>query len=276
MSNSFLDDINFFGLKIKKKYGQNFLIDKNIIHKIITAIDIRENDAILEIGAGLGALTQYLIRAKKVIAIEIDGDLVRVLKNKFNSHKNLELIQADILKIDLDDILKNFEDIKIVSNLPYYISTAVITKCLFLKNIKSMTFMLQKEVGERILSSPSTESYGSLSVLTHYFSEPKIITYVSPNCFVPKPNVNSVVINMTVHKKNICSNEKFLFDIIRQAFSKRRKTLLNCLNNFHGLSKQKIAYALSKINRDRNTRGESLTLDEFIKLADALQRLINE
>ena len=274
MLNNKSEEIDFHNLKIKKKYGQNFLVDKNIIKKIISAVNIKKDDIIIEIGAGLGALTQYFLCAKKIIAIEIDGDLIGVLQKKFDTNKNFELINGDILKLNLEKITHDYKNIKIVSNLPYYISTAIITKCLYLENLKSLTIMIQKEVAERIFAVPSTKAYGSLSILSQYFAKPEIITNVSPNCFIPKPNVESIVLNMIMRKDKGYCHQELLFKVVRHAFSKRRKTLINCLDNFNGLSKNKIAYVLSEINLDKNIRGESLTLDKFIELSDKLYELI--
>lgn len=274
MLNNTIDFIKFYGVDIKKKYGQNFLIDNNIIKKIVDAVEVKNDDVIIEIGPGLGALTQFLFNAKKIIAIEIDNDLIKVLKERFISHKNFEIINADILKLNLKELVMPYQHVKIVSNLPYYISTAVITKCLELKNIDSMTVMVQKEVGDRIFASPSTKSYGSLSVLSQFYSDLEIVTKVSANCFLPKPNVESVVIKFVMKNINHSDiDEKFLFEFVRCAFSKRRKTLINCLANFHGLSKQKITDILIQNELDKNIRGEALSLECFINLAMQVKKL---
>lgn len=273
MSNNIFDFIKYYNLNIKKKYGQNFLIDNNIIRKIIDAVNVKNDDVIIEIGPGLGALTQFLFDAKKVIAIEIDNDLVKVLRERFAMRKNFELINADVLKLDLAELLRPFSNIKIVSNLPYYISSAVLTKCLELKNLDSMTVMLQKEVGQRIFAKPSTKSYGSLSILSQYYSDLNIITNVSANCFVPKPNVESVVIKFIMKNIDKYEDEKFLFELVRKSFSKRRKTLVNCLENFYGLSKQKITDVLIQNNMDKNIRAEALTLKDFLNLADCIKKI---
>ena len=274
MLNNTIDFIKFYGVDIKKKYGQNFLIDNNIIKKIVDAVEVKNDDVIIEIGPGLGALTQFLFNAKKIIAIEIDNDLIKVLKERFISQKNFEIINADILKLNLKELVMPYQHVKIVSNLPYYISTAVITKCLELKNIDSMTVMVQKEVGDRIFASPSTKSYGSLSVLSQFYSDLEIVTKVSANCFLPKPNVESVVIKFVMKNINHSDiDEKFLFEFVRCAFSKRRKTLINCLANFHGLSKQKITDILIQNELDKNIRGEALSLECFINLAMQVKKL---
>lgn len=270
MLSNTLQTVKYYNLNIKKKFGQNFLIDQNIIKKIIDAVDVTENDTIIEIGPGIGTLTQFLLDANKIFAIELDKDLVKVLQEKFVAQKNLQIINADILKFDLQKLIDS-KNVKIVSNLPYYISTAVITKCLTLQ-IQSMIVMVQKEVGERIFAHPSTKSYGSLSIFSQFYAEISEITKVSSNSFLPRPKVESMVIKFTMkglHEK------KFLFELVQRAFSKRRKTLINCLDNFYGLSKQKITDILIQNNLDKNIRGEALTIENFIKLAKQIEKLIH-
>ncbi len=275
MLNNTIDFIKYYGVDIKKKFGQNFLIDNNIIQKIIEAVDVQNDDIIIEIGPGLGALTQFLFAAKKLIAIEIDRDLTKILNERFGARTNFEIINADVLKLNLNELVNSHEHVKIVSNLPYYISTAVITKCLELKNLDSITVMVQKEVGDRIFALPSTKSYGSLSVLAQFYSDLEVVTKVSPNCFIPRPNVESSVIKFTMKNENHHGiDEKFLFEFVRCAFSKRRKTLVNCLSDSHGLSKQKITDILIQNNLDKNIRGEALSLELFISLSMQLKNLI--
>ena len=307
MSNSILDIIKKYKLILKKKYGQNFLIDNNIISQIISAAEINPNDIIIEIGPGLGVLTQFFFdfKPKKIILIEIDQDLINILYKRFGANKNLEIINSDVLKIDLNNLLANknlgdSDNIKIISNLPYYISTAVITKCLELNknkniNLKSMIFMVQKEVCERILAKPNNKSYGSLSIFAQYYSDIKIINNnITPNCFLPKPKINSAVIKF-LPKKNLYDqdlislasssskknnpddiDQDFLFSLVKQAFSKRRKTLVNCLNNFHNLTKQKITDILIQNNLDQNIRAESISINEFINLALKLKNILSK
>lgn len=275
MLNNTIDFIKYYGVDIKKKFGQNFLTDNNIIQKIIEAVDVQNDDIIIEIGPGLGALTQFLFAAKKLIAIEIDRDLTKILNERFGSRTNFEIINADVLKLNLNELAASGSRLKIVSNLPYYISTAVITKCLELKNLDSITVMVQKEVGDRIFALPSTKSYGSLSVLAQFYSNLKVVTKVSPNCFIPRPNIESTVIKFTMKNENHHGiDKKFLFEFVRCAFSKRRKTLVNCLSDFHGLSKQKITDILIQNNLDKNIRGEALSLELFISLSKQLQNSI--
>ena len=279
MLNKTLDLIKKNGLVLKKKYGQNFLIDDNIMRKIISALELNKNDLILEIGPGLGILTENFLIARKIILIEIDKTAAIFLKNKFDKNKNVQVINSDVLKIDLEKILEHEKNIKIVSNLPYYISTVVITKCLEMKkniDLKFMVFMMQKEVAERILSAPNKRSYGSLSVFAQYKSDISFIEKnVSPNCFLPKPKVISSIIKF-IPKNNFETDDteqKFLFSLVKKSFSKRRKTLINCLDNFCGLSKSKIANILKQNNLDLNIRAENMTINDFINLSLVIKNL---
>lgn len=280
MLNKTLDLIKKNGLILKKKYGQNFLIDDNIMRKIISALELNKNDLILEIGPGLGILTENFLIARKIILIEIDETAAIFLKNKFDKNKNVQVINSDILKIDLEKMFEGEKNIKIVSNLPYYISTAVITKCLEIKkniDLKFMVFMMQKEVAERILSVPNKKSYGSLSVFAQYKSDISFIEKnVSPNCFLPKPKVNSSIIKF-IPKNNFETDnteQKFLFSLVQKSFSKRRKTLINCLDNFCALSKSEIASVLAQNNLDLNIRAESMTINDFINLSFGIKKII--
>ena len=280
MLNKTLDLIKKNGLVLKKKYGQNFLIDDNIMRKIISALELNKDDLILEIGPGLGILTENFLIARKIILIEIDETAAIFLKNKFDKNKNVKVMNSDILKIDLEKLFEGEKNIKIVSNLPYYISTAVITKCLEMKkniDLKFMVFMMQKEVAERILSAPNKKSYGSLSVFAQYKSDISFVEKnVSPNCFLPTPKVNSSIIKF-VPKNNFETDDteqKFLFSLVKKSFSKRRKTLINCLDNFCGLSKNEIANVLAQNNLDLNIRAESMTINDFIKLSFGIKKII--
>jgi 16S rRNA (adenine1518-N6/adenine1519-N6)-dimethyltransferase len=257
--------------KPKKRYGQNFLIDKNIINKIVDAAQINHDDTVIEIGAGTGALTQHLVSAKKVIAIEIDKNLVSILKNKFITYDNVEIIHGDILKLDLRSYLNN--NIKIISNLPYYISSAIITKCAdelsfnSLFKTKFMIFMLQKEVAQRLTAKPSEKLYGCLSlIIKFYFSHVLHISNVTPNCFIPKPKVNSSIVKLIPRDESLFYNKKELFEVIFKSFSQRRKTLANCLDGFKGLTKSHIEFFLTRNNMANNIRGESLDIYDFINL----------
>lgn len=267
--------IKYYGLNLKKKLGQNFLIDDNIVRKIINSVDANKSDTIIEIGPGIGTLTQFFFGAREIIAIEIDNDLVKVLTDRFYAHSNLKVICGDILKLNIEELIGESSHVKIISNLPYYISTAVITKCLTLqKKIESVTVMVQKEVGERIFAVPSTKSYGTLSIFSQYYADISVITKVSANCFVPRPNVESMIIKLAMKSENKYIDEIFLFELVRRAFSKRRKTLINCLENFYGLPKQKIKDILTQNNLDQNIRGEMLTIENFIELAQKIKELI--
>lgn len=278
-----------FNIMLKKKYGQNFLIDQNIIKKTVDALEIKSEDVILEIGPGLGVLTRHFFVAKKIILIEIDRDLVNVLKNEFAQNQNtkiinsnIKIINSDVLKIDFNKLLAHEKNIKIVSNLPYYISTPVIIKCLQInKNIdlKFMIFMTQKEVADRILSEPNKKTYGSLSVFAQYNADIKFIEKnIPPDCFMPKPKVNSSLIKLTP-KQNFYKikdlEDDFLFSVIKKSFSKRRKTLVNCLENFRGLNKNQIADILLKDNLNPKIRAEALSINNFINLALNVKQIIN-
>ena len=283
MSNKIFKLVNDNNIMLKKKYGQNFLIDQNIIKKTVDALEIKPEDVILEIGPGLGVLTRHFFVAKKIILIEIDRDLVNVLKNEFAQNQNIKIINSDVLKIDFDKLLAHEKNIKIVSNLPYYISTPVVTKCLQInKNIdlKFMIFMTQKEVADRILSEPNKKTYGSLSVFAQYNADIKFIEKnIPPDCFMPKPKVNSSLIKLTP-KQNFYKikdlEDNFLFSVIKKSFSKRRKTLVNCLENFHELNKNQIADILLKDNLNPKIRAEALSINNFINLALNIKQITNQ
>ena len=283
MSNKIFQLIKDNSIMPKKKYGQNFLIDQNIIKKTVDALEIKPDDVILEIGPGLGVLTRHFFVAKKIILIEIDRNLANALKNDFAKNQNVEIINSDVLKIDFNKLLAHEKNIKIISNLPYYISTPVIIKCLQINkniNLKFMIFMTQKEVADRILSEPNKKSYGSLSVFAQYNADIKFIEKnISPNCFTPKPKVNSSLIKFTPKQnfdKTKDIQDNFLFAVVKQSFSKRRKTLINCLENFNGLTKNQIANILVQNNLSPKARAESLNINNFIDLALNIKQIINK
>lgn len=266
----------------KKKFGQNFLIDKNIIEKIISSANVTKDDVVIEVGPGIGNMTQYLATAsKKVIAIEIDKDLVEILKNDtLKDFDNVEVISSDILKLDLDDLFNNKlkgEKIKVVSNLPYYITTPIIMELLnYRDHIESITIMIQKEVADRINAKPKTKDYGSLSIAIGAFTETTYVTTVPHTCFIPEPNVDSAVIKIDILDKPKLSMENvdFYFEIVRAAFSQRRKTLVNTLYSAMNIfeSKNQIENLLEELGFEKTIRGEALSIEEFETIAMKIEK----
>lgn len=269
-----------YGIHFQKKYGQNFLIDSNILEKIMRAADVNKNDCILEIGPGIGTMTQYLCEnAKEVVAVEIDKKLIPILANDtLSAYENITIINEDILKADINAIVQeknNGNPIKVVANLPYYITTPIIMG-LFESGVplESITIMVQKEVAQRMQTSPGTKDYGALSLAVQYYAAPEVMLSVPAGCFMPRPNVDSSVIKLTRHEKPpvAVSDEKMMFDIIRASFNQRRKTLVNGLSNAAGLNlaKENVQSALEKMGLPPTVRGETLTLEQFAKLTDTL------
>lgn len=258
-----------YHLQAKKKYGQNFLVDANILQKICVMSDITKDDIVLEIGPGLGNLTKYLCEyAKRVIAYEVDPDMVTVLKNEL-TYDNLDIISMDILKSDLSK-LKGLR-IKIVANLPYYITTAILFK--FLESdidIASYTIMMQKEVANRLTSGISTKDYSALSVIIQYRCETKLLFNVSKDVFVPIPKVDSAVVKLTKKKTNLSAQEeKHFIRFVKSSFKQRRKTLVNNIHNEYGYLKQDIEEVLTKKGIAKNVRAENITVEQFIDLSKA-------
>lgn len=262
---------------LKKSLGQNFLTDIFVLEQIINSAQVSENDCVLEIGAGIGSLTQLLAEnSKKVIAVEIDTKLIPILKDNLKDYDNIEILNADILKLDIAKLIvekNNGKQIKVVANLPYYITTPIIMGLLEQKlAIESITVMIQKEVAERMQALPSTKDYGALSLAVQYYSKPEIVAEVSAECFVPKPNVNSAVICLKILSQPTTKvkDELLLFKLIKIAFSQRRKTLANCLNNSNeiNITKENISNMLEKLGLDKSIRGEALSLEQFGILAD--------
>ena len=261
----------------QKKFGQNFLIDTHVLDKIVNAAEITEEDVVLEIGPGIGTMTQYLAaHAQEVIAVEIDAMLIPILEETLHPYDNVSIIQSDILKLDIQNMLRERgiqTGIKVVANLPYYITTPIIMG-LFEKDIplKSLTIMVQKEVADRMKSGPGTKSYGALSLAVQYYAEPYLVANVPPNCFMPRPNVGSAVIRLERHKEPpvMVQDEKQMFRLIRAAFNQRRKTLVNALSNAGEiqLEKGQIKEVVEQLGKGENIRGEALTLAEFAKLSD--------
>lgn len=270
-----------YGFHFQKKYGQNFLIDSNILDKIIRAADVNRDDCVLEIGPGIGTMTQYLCEhAREVVAVEIDKKLIPILEqDTLSAYKNVTIINEDILKVDINAIVQeknNGKPIKVVANLPYYITTPIIMG-LFESHVplESITIMVQKEVAERMQVGPGTKDYGALSLAVQYYAKPEVMLIVPAGCFMPRPNVDSSVIKLTRHEKPCVSvsDEKWMFDIIRASFNQRRKTLVNGLGNAPelNLTKENILSALEKTGLLPTVRGEALTLEQFASLADVLR-----
>ena len=269
-----------YNMSAKKKFGQNFLIDSNVLEGIVEAAGITENDCVLEIGPGIGSLTQYLAEAAgRVVAVEIDKTLLPVLDDTLSEYNNVTIINNDVLKVDIDKIVEEYNQgrpIKVVANLPYYITTPIIMK-LFESGalIESITVMVQKEVADRMAAGPGNKDYGSLSLAVGFYAEARPVMDVPPSSFIPQPNVGSAVVKLTKYTepKVKVKDEKYLFEIIRTSFNQRRKTLSNSLSNNPGLgvSRDKVTDALVKMGIDERARGETLTLEQFAELSDILQ-----
>lgn len=261
----------------QKKFGQNFLIDTHVLDKIISAAEITKDDFVLEIGPGIGTMTQYLAcAAREVVAVEIDKALIPILEDTLQEYSNVTVLNEDILKVDikkLADEHNNGKPIKVVANLPYYITTPIIMG-LFEGDvpIESITVMVQKEVADRMQVGPGTKEYGALSLAVQYYAEPYIVANVPPNCFMPRPKVGSAVIRLTKHAEPPVevSDTKLMFRIIRASFNQRRKTLANGLNNSPELSfgKEEIQRAIKACGFPEGIRGEALTLEEFAALTN--------
>lgn len=271
-----------YNFNFQKKFGQNFLIDANILENIILAADIKKEDCVFEIGPGIGTMTQYLCEnAREVVAVEIDKKLIPILQeDTLSSYNNVTIINEDILKVDINAIVqeKNAgKPIKVVANLPYYITTPIIMG-LFESHVplESITIMVQKEVAQRMQVGPGTKDYGALSLAVQYYAEPKMMMSVPAGCFMPRPNVDSAVIKLTRHGQPPVQvrDEKLMFDIIHAAFNQRRKTLVNSLNNAAGLnvSKDSVLAALDAMGLPATIRGEALTLAQFAQLADFVEQ----
>ena len=278
-----LEIIRTHDFKVKKGYGQNFLVDQHVINKIIAGANIKDTDLVIEIGPGIGGLTERLAaEANHLIAIEIDKSLIPILEESFCEYPNVEILNQDILKTDIEGIItaRGAKSAKIVANLPYYITTPIIMSILESSApVESMTIMIQKEVGQRIKASAGTKDYGALTLGVTYRAKAEIIANVPRNSFVPRPNVDSVVLRLdrlkTPPVKVKC--EELLFKIIRAAFEQRRKTLINCLFNLLdlGLSKDELAAIFEGCGFDANVRGESLTLEEFAEIVNAIKKRLS-
>lgn len=263
--------IKKYEFNFKKNFGQNFLVDERVLDKIVNAADINENDLVIEVGPGIGTLTQAMAkRAGKVVSVEIDKTLVPILGELLEDYNNVEIINEDILKVDINEIIAKHPgmSVKMAANLPYNITTPIIMGILE-KHIpmESLTVMIQKEVAYRMNAKPSTKDYGSLSLVTQYYCEPYLVANVPQNCFMPRPNVDSAVIRLNILKepKIKVSDEQFMFNFIKAAFSQRRKTLVNCIfsSGLTKLNKEELGKVLNELGYDERVRGESLTLEDY-------------
>lgn len=276
--------IRKYGFSFQKKFGQNFLVDANILNKIVDSADIYKDDCVIEIGPGIGTLTQYLAEsAGEVIAVEIDKNLIPILNETLSGYENVTIINGDILKTDINKLVRERNQgrpVKVIANLPYYITTPIIMG-LFESHVplSSITIMVQKEVADRIQSGPGTKDYGVLSLAVQYYARPEILMQVSPACFMPRPNVGSAVIRLVKYEEPpvTVENERKLFALIRAAFNQRRKTLANALANASyapengkevRITRQQVCDALDKMGLSLTIRGEALTLEQFARLCD--------
>lgn len=272
-----IEVIQKYQFAFQKRFGQNFLIDAHVLEKIISAAGITKDDCVLEIGPGIGTMTQYLAEsAGRVIAVEIDTNLLPILTDTLKDYSNVKVINQDILKVDINELVKEYNNgrpIKVVANLPYYITTPIIMG-LFESNvpIDNITVMVQKEVADRMQVGPGSKDYGALSLAVQYYASPYIVANVPPNCFIPRPNVGSAVIRLTRYQEPPVQvkDPKLMFKLIRASFNQRRKTLQNGLNNSPEISfsKEEITKAIESLGVSPSVRGEALSLEQFAQLAN--------
>lgn len=274
-----IDVLQKYNFNFQKKFGQNFLIDTSVLERIISAAQITKEDCVLEIGPGIGTMTQYLAEAAgQVVAVEIDKALIPILQDTLSAYDNVTVINADILKVDIRQLADEKNDgrpIKVVANLPYYITTPIIMG-LFESGVplQNITIMVQKEVAERMQVGPGTKDYGALSLAVQYYAKPEIVANVPPNCFIPRPSVGSAVIRLTRYQEppvNV-KDDRRMFALIRASFNQRRKTLANGLSNapeLH-LSREQVTEALEKMGLPATVRGETFTLEQFAELSNLL------
>ena len=262
-----------YNFKFSKSLGQNFLIDDSVLTDIVEGADVDDKDFIIEIGPGVGTLTAKLfMKAKRVTSIELDNDLIPILQEELGEYENFNLIHNDALKVDFNELIGDEESVKLVANLPYYVTTPIIVKLLKDGyNFKSLTIMIQKEVAERIDAQPNCKEYGALSVLVQYYCNTSIVRRVAPSCFIPRPKVESIVIRLDRLKEPRVKtkDEKIMFELVRAGFNMRRKTLWNAAKAF-GLSKEKLEEAFEKSGIDPKRRAETLSIQEFSDLADCI------
>ena len=269
-----------YNFNFQKKFGQNFLINTSVLEEIIEAAGVTKDDFVLEIGPGIGTMTQYLCEAaREVVAVEIDSNLIPILKDTLSAYNNVEILNEDILKVDIQKLAFEKNEnrpIKVVANLPYYITTPIIMG-LFESHvpIDSITIMVQKEVADRMQEGPGSKEYGALSLAVQYYAKPEIVVNVPPSCFMPQPKVGSAVIRLTRHEKPPVEveDEKLMFKIIRASFNQRRKTLANGLNNFPDihLPKEVIQESILELGVPVTVRGEALSLEQFAKLSNIIK-----
>ena len=272
-----IEVIQKYQFAFQKRFGQNFLIDAHVLEKIVSAAGITKDDCVLEIGPGIGTMTQYLAEsAGQVIAVEIDTNLLPILTDTLKDYSNVKVINQDILKVDINELVKEYNNgrpIKVVANLPYYITTPIIMG-LFESNvpIDNITVMVQKEVADRMQVGPGSKDYGALSLAVQYYASPYIVANVPPNCFIPRPNVGSAVIRLTRYQEPPVQvkDPKLMFKLIRASFNQRRKTLQNGLNNSPEISfsKEEITKAIESLGVSPSVRGEDLSLEQFAQLAN--------
>ena len=272
-----IEVIQKYQFAFQKRFGQNFLIDAHVLEKIVSAAGITKDDCVLEIGPGIGTMTQYLAEsAGQVIAVEIDTNLLPILADTLKDYSNVKVINQDILKVDINELVKEYNNgrpIKVVANLPYYITTPIIMG-LFESHvpIDNITVMVQKEVADRMQVGPGSKDYGALSLAVQYYASPYIVANVPPNCFIPRPNVGSAVIRLTRYQEPPVQvkDPKLMFKLIRASFNQRRKTLQNGLNNSPEISfsKEEITKAIESLGVSPSVRGEALSLEQFAQLAN--------
>ena len=278
-----IETIKKYNFAFQKKFGQNFLIDTHVLEKIISAAGITKDDMVLEIGPGIGTMTQYLAEAAgKVAAVEIDKNLIPILEDTLSEYDNVMVINDDVLKVDIRGLVEKENGgrpVKVVANLPYYITTPIIMG-LFESRVplKSITIMVQKEVADRMQVGPGTKDYGALSLAVQYYAKPEIVANVPPNCFIPRPNVGSAVIRLTRYEEApvFAEDEHHMFSLIRASFNQRRKTLVNGLTNGGVAQKEQVLWALSEMNLPATIRGEALTLSQFAALSNLLLSMAKE
>ena len=271
--------LDMFGFSFAKKYGQNFLIDGNIVRNIVKNAGITKEDTVLEIGPGIGTMTQVLCeQAKNVIAVEIDKRLIDVLTFTLRDYDNVTVINSDILKCNIEELCKQYSSngrLKVVANLPYYITTPIIMELLEKNNnsvIESITVMIQKEVAERLGAEPGNKDYGAITLSINYYSDANIVMTVPASCFMPRPNVDSAVIRMDIYDKPpvATKDEVKMFKVIKAAFSQRRKTLVNSVSSSTDIAKETILKSLNEMGLSESVRGETLSLEQFAELSDRI------
>lgn len=277
--------LNKYGIHANKSLGQNFLINNEVVSTIIESADISNKDLVIEIGPGLGTLTSRLLeKAGKVICVELDDRMIRILEDRFKLYNNFELIHNDVLKVDLNKIIEenlensNLKTAKIVANLPYYITTPIIMKLLEEKlNIETITVMIQKEVADRLVALPGTKNAGAITYSVYYYADASKIIDVERNSFIPEPNITSTVIQLKIRKESLLQveNEELMFKIIKQAFMQRRKTLVNALSNLAIFNnKEEIIQLLKELNINEKVRGEALTIEQYAKITNRILKKI--